>query len=57
MFATQEQNQTLPPQKVLTPIVAHLSSAPSPFVAPNAHRQLHYPEESRKTDLQKSILD
>jgi hypothetical protein len=57
MFATQEQNQTLPPQKVLTPIVAHLSSAPSPFVAPNAHRQLHYQEESRKNDLQKSILD
>jgi len=47
MLTTQWQNQTLPPQQILTPSTTHNILALRPPAAPGARRRLHYLEETR----------
>jgi hypothetical protein len=47
MLATQEKNQTLSPQQVLTPLTTYNSLLPRPPTIAGAYRQLHYLENTR----------
>jgi hypothetical protein len=56
MLTIREQNQTLPPQQVLTPTTTQNVLTSGLLAALGARRQLHSLEETRQNDIHESSL-